>query len=110
MSVDAGFVAVLTDLLESTDVAHRAYEEAHGPAPEWPQWYAARIVRALGDSYREQDILSALLSAATAHGVHEQVTGRPDPEWASWYAEHMAARLSRDWYASAAEEEAIWDA
>ena len=33
-----------------------------------------------------------------------------DPEWASWYAEHMAARLSRDWYASPAEEEAIWDA
>jgi catechol 2,3-dioxygenase-like lactoylglutathione lyase family enzyme len=38
-------------------------------------------------------LLSALKSAAAAHGVHEKELGRSDPDWPQWYAEHMTRTL-----------------
>jgi catechol 2,3-dioxygenase-like lactoylglutathione lyase family enzyme len=43
-------------------------------------------------------LLSALKSAATAHGAHEKELGRADPDWPQWYAEHMTKRLSGHGY------------
>ena len=37
------------------------------------------------------DLQSALLRAATAHGVHEERIGQRDENWPKWYAEYMAA-------------------
>ncbi|MCU1410077.1 MAG: glyoxalase [Rhodoglobus sp.] len=102
---DQAFVDVLTDLLKRAEVAHLAYQEEHGPT-EWPQFYATHMTRALGDSYREEDVLDALLSAASAHGIHEaQNGGVRDEEWPAWYAEHMAYRLSRQFYLDQAFDE-----
>ena len=71
---DQAFIDVLTDLLKRAEEAHLAYQQEHGPT-DWPQFYATHITRALGDSYREEDVLDALLSAATAHGIHEAQNG-----------------------------------
>lgn len=109
MSTDPAFVDLLTDLLKRAEVAHLAYQEQNGPVPDWPQFYAAHMAQSIGEQYREEDILAALLSAASAHGIHEKETGEHDAEWAHWYAEHMAARLSRDWYVQAADDELGWD-
>ena len=43
-------------------------------------------------------LLSALKSAAAAHGVHEKELGKPDPDWPQWYADHMTKTLSGDGY------------
>ena len=37
------------------------------------------------------DLMSALIRAATAHGEHEKRTGEADPEWPAWYAAYMVA-------------------
>jgi len=96
---DQAFVDLLADLLRKAETAHLAYEQEHGPT-EWPQWYAKHLTQALGEeNYREEDVLTALLSAASAHGIHEaQSGGARDENWAQWYAEHMAYRLSAQWY------------
>ena len=106
MTTDQAFVDVLTDLLKRAETAHLAYEEEHGKT-DWPQFYAKHLTRALGeDNYREEDVLTALLSAASAHGIHEaQNGGVRDEEWAAWYAEHMAYRLSRQFYLDQALDE-----
>ena len=36
------------------------------------------------------EVEQALRDAATAHGLHEEETGRADPEWPAWYAAYMA--------------------
>jgi hypothetical protein len=102
---DGAFVEVLTDLLKRADEAHLASQDEHGPT-DWPQFYATHLTRALGDSYREEDVLTALLSAASAHGIHEaQNGGARDENWAAWYAEHMAPALSRTFYLDQALDE-----
>ncbi len=105
---DAAFITGLADLLKRAEVAHLAYQEEHGPT-DWPQWYATHMTHALGEeNFRELDVLSALLAASAAHGVHEELNGGEyDTEWAQWYAEHMAARLSREWYLQQAADESI---
>ena len=37
------------------------------------------------------DLMRALIRAATAHGQHEQRTGARDEEWPAWYAAYMVA-------------------
>ena len=37
------------------------------------------------------DLMRALIRAATAHGEHEQRTGVRDEEWPAWYAAYMVA-------------------
>jgi len=37
------------------------------------------------------DLMRALLRAATAHGEHEKRTGQYDQEWPVWYAAYMVA-------------------
>ena len=37
------------------------------------------------------DLMSALLRAALAHGEHEKRTGEYDKEWPAWYAAYMVA-------------------
>jgi catechol 2,3-dioxygenase-like lactoylglutathione lyase family enzyme len=37
------------------------------------------------------DLMSALVRAATAHGEHEKRTGEADPNWPDWYAAYMVA-------------------
>ncbi len=37
------------------------------------------------------DLMNALLRAATAHGEHEKRTGQPDEKWPEWYAAYMVA-------------------
>jgi hypothetical protein len=103
---DQAFVDVLADLLKRAEVAHLAYQEEHGPT-DWPQFYATHLTRALGeDRYREEDVLTALLSAASAHGIYEaQNGGVRDENWPQWYAEHMAYRLSPQWYLDSAIDE-----
>jgi len=102
---DQAFIDVLADLLKRAEAAHLAYQQEHGPT-EWPQFYATHMTRALGDNYREEDVLDALLSAATAHGIHEaQNGGVRDENWPEWYAEHMAYRLSRQFYLDQALDE-----
>ena len=104
---DQAFIDVLADLLKRAEAAHLAYQQEHGPT-EWPQFYATHMTRALGDNYREEDVLDALLSAATAHGIHEaQNGGVRDENWPEWYAEHMAYRLSRQWYLDSAVDDEI---
>ncbi|MBU1588062.1 MAG: hypothetical protein KKH51_08970 [Actinobacteria bacterium] len=96
---DPAFAGVLADLLRRAEAAHLAYQEEHGPT-DWPQFYAKHLVAALGEeNYREEDVLTALLAAASAHGIHEAQEGKGrDEKWPEWYAEHMADRLSRQWY------------
>jgi catechol 2,3-dioxygenase-like lactoylglutathione lyase family enzyme len=43
-------------------------------------------------------LLSALKTAAAAHGVHEKELGKADPDWPQWYADHMTKTLSADGY------------
>lgn len=101
---DKAFENLLADLLTRAEVAHLAYQDEHGPT-DWPQFYATHLTRALGDEYREQDVLDALLSAASAHGIHEAQEGKGrDEAWPAWYAEHMAYRMSRQWYLDQARE------
>jgi len=52
-----------------------------------------RIASQLLVSEVEDVFLSALKSAATAHGVHEKELGELDPDWPQWYADHMARTL-----------------
>jgi catechol 2,3-dioxygenase-like lactoylglutathione lyase family enzyme len=40
------------------------------------------------------DLESALQRAATAHGQHEERTGKRDESWPKWYAEYMVAEQS----------------
>jgi len=37
------------------------------------------------------DLMQALIRAATAHGEHEKITGEYDKEWPVWYAAYMVA-------------------
>jgi catechol 2,3-dioxygenase-like lactoylglutathione lyase family enzyme len=37
------------------------------------------------------DLMQALIRAATAHGEHEKLTGEYDKEWPVWYAAYMVA-------------------
>ena len=39
----------------------------------------------------ENDLVQALIRAATAHGEHEKRTGEYDEEWPLWYAAYMVA-------------------
>lgn len=39
----------------------------------------------------ENDLVQALIRAATAHGEHEKRTGQHDEEWPVWYAAYMVA-------------------
>jgi len=40
------------------------------------------------------DVMQALIRAATAHGEHEKLTGKYDEEWPAWYAAYMVAEQS----------------
>jgi catechol 2,3-dioxygenase-like lactoylglutathione lyase family enzyme len=40
------------------------------------------------------DLMQALIRAATAHGEHEKVTGEYDEQWPVWYAAYMVAEQS----------------
>jgi catechol 2,3-dioxygenase-like lactoylglutathione lyase family enzyme len=40
------------------------------------------------------DLMQALIRAATAHGEHEKRTGQRDEEWPVWYAAYMVAEQS----------------
>ena len=40
------------------------------------------------------DLVQALIRAATAHGEHEKRTGEYDEQWPAWYAAYMAAEQS----------------
>ena len=42
----------------------------------------------------ENDLVQALIRAATAHGKHEASTGKHDEEWPLWYAAYMAGEQS----------------
>lgn len=42
----------------------------------------------------KNDLIQALIRAATAHGKHEQKIGQTDPEWPVWYAEYMLREQS----------------
>jgi hypothetical protein len=106
---DPAFVALLADQLRHAVAAHLAYQEQHGPVAEWPQWYAHYLNRTLGDVYREEDLLAALLEAASARGAVAQQTDVPDEVWPEWYAEHMAARLSREWHLRQSADDTGWD-
>ena len=40
------------------------------------------------------DLMQALIRAATAHGEHEKLTGEYDEQWPVWYAAYMVAEQS----------------
>jgi len=40
------------------------------------------------------DVMQALIRAATAHGEHEKRTGEYDEQWPAWYAAYMVAEQS----------------
>jgi catechol 2,3-dioxygenase-like lactoylglutathione lyase family enzyme len=40
------------------------------------------------------DLMQALIRAATAHGEHEKLTGAYDEQWPVWYAAYMVAEQS----------------
>jgi catechol 2,3-dioxygenase-like lactoylglutathione lyase family enzyme len=42
------------------------------------------------------DLMQALIRAATAHGKHEERTGQYDEKWPQWYAAYMVAEQSGD--------------
>lgn len=42
----------------------------------------------------ENDLMQALIRAATAHGEHEKRTGEYDEKWPVWYAAYMVAEQS----------------
>ena len=42
------------------------------------------------------DLMQALIRAATAHGEHEKITGEYDKEWPVWYAAYMVAEKNGD--------------
>jgi catechol 2,3-dioxygenase-like lactoylglutathione lyase family enzyme len=42
----------------------------------------------------ENDLVQALIRAATAHGEHEKRTGQYDEKWPLWYAAYMVAEQS----------------
>ena len=52
-----------------------------------------RTASQLLDAQVTDVLLSALKSAAEAHGVHEKELGKADPDWPQWYADHMARSL-----------------
>jgi catechol 2,3-dioxygenase-like lactoylglutathione lyase family enzyme len=41
-----------------------------------------------------QDLMQALIRAATAHGEHEKLTGEYDEQWPAWYSAYMVAEQS----------------
>jgi hypothetical protein len=44
-------VDLLTEALQSAADAHGRYEQELGrPDPDWPQWYARHMARALGEA------------------------------------------------------------
>jgi catechol 2,3-dioxygenase-like lactoylglutathione lyase family enzyme len=50
--------------------------------PEWTSYASA------------DDLMQALIRAATAHGEHEKLTGTYDEQWPVWYAAYMVAEQS----------------
>ena len=42
------------------------------------------------------DLMEALIRAATAHGEHEKRTGEYDEQWPAWYAAYMVAERNGD--------------
>jgi catechol 2,3-dioxygenase-like lactoylglutathione lyase family enzyme len=42
------------------------------------------------------DLMQALIRAATAHGEHEKLTGEYDQKWPEWYAAYMVAEQAGD--------------
>jgi catechol 2,3-dioxygenase-like lactoylglutathione lyase family enzyme len=57
-----------------------------------------RTASQLLDAQVTDVLLSALKSAAEAHGVHEKELGKADPDWPQWYAEHMTRTLETAGY------------
>jgi len=52
--------------------------------------------RAAGDTTytKAHDLAQAMVRAATAHGKHEEQTGKADPNWPDWYAEYIVREQS----------------
>ncbi|HEY1618092.1 MAG TPA: hypothetical protein VGG25_10765 [Streptosporangiaceae bacterium] len=49
--MEPALVDLLTEALQSAAAAHGRYEQELGrPDPDWPQWYARHMTRALGEA------------------------------------------------------------
>jgi catechol 2,3-dioxygenase-like lactoylglutathione lyase family enzyme len=53
-----------------------------------------RVSNAQTSYASENDLVQALIRAATAHGEHEKRTGQYDEKWPLWYAAYMVAEQS----------------
>jgi catechol 2,3-dioxygenase-like lactoylglutathione lyase family enzyme len=53
-----------------------------------------RIDAAATSYASKNDLVQALIRAATAHGEHEELTGEYDEQWPVWYAAYMVAEQS----------------
>jgi hypothetical protein len=99
---------ILERALAEAEQAHHAFEQANGPT-DWPPFYAARLHGELAPDFTLEQVTTALIDAATAHGEYEAAHGGTrDEAWPRWYSEHMAGALSREWYSWLAEAEA-WE-
>jgi catechol 2,3-dioxygenase-like lactoylglutathione lyase family enzyme len=58
---------------------------------EVTQRLPGRIDSAATSFTSENDLMQALIRAATAHGEHEKRTGQHDEQWPVWYAAYMVA-------------------
>jgi catechol 2,3-dioxygenase-like lactoylglutathione lyase family enzyme len=80
------------------DAEHRSYRSfASFHDPDGNGWVlqeitarlAGRIDSATTSFASASDLAGALRRAASAHGQHEERTGKADPNWPDWYAEYM---------------------
>ena len=99
---------ILERALAEAEQSHIAHEKSNGPT-EWPPYYAQRLHAELAPDFTLEQVSTALVDAAAAHGEYEAAHGGGrDEAWPRWYAEHMAGSLSREWYQWLAEMES-WE-
>jgi hypothetical protein len=68
---------------------HQAFVEVDGADPEWPLWYADRLIDSL-PSVLGTDLTKSELVYLLIHLGKEQQREAPDMPWTRFYAEYFA--------------------
>jgi hypothetical protein len=85
-------IAVL--LRETGQAHHRAFADVNGEDPEWPRWYAERLVEPLGRELGT-NLDATTLARDLADAEAERQARTPDAEWPGAYATWLLGRYGR---------------
>lgn len=82
----------LAELLQQTSDAHQeAFAESDGANPEWPAWFAERIVEGFNDLLGS-DLSESQIVVLLGEADQEHLITAPGREWPGYYAEFFIAR------------------